>query len=593
VETGQLKASFKGHTDAISSVAFSPDDKTLLSGSADGTARLWDVVTGQELLTLKGHKSTVSLVAFAPDGKRLATASGPEVKLWFAATEAEATAFRTEVDRDDPDSPPAQTDAANRLWEIGRHAEAEQGYRKALARLEKLAAASPTVAAYRDDMVHAWFNLSLLLASTGRPQDAEHAAQQAFEQWQNLPADFLRRLPSDWQVLASRRRAAGAAREAEDISSQTLILYEKLSEASPKDPRYRDMLAWVHKDRGVHYAARNQSDKALADYIAASELEPTNPVLWHNRAISHARLSQLDEAIHAYGKVIELKPLDPQAWFQRGEVHYRLKHHAEAFADFSKCLELKAEHVGALHLRGHCHEAMGRWAESVADHTRAIELAPQDPQLRICRGSAHAQLEEWQKAAEDFEHATTLWPPNPGAGYNLALLELRRGDRAGYGKVCSNMLERERLANADAAYWTAWTCVLAPDAVADWAKPLRIAEEACADHGKSYDLSTNLGAVLYRAGRFKEAAQRLAEAEAAFPQSPTPRGSIVYNWLFQAMAQRQLGNTAEAASWFKKAVQEIDEPKTAQDPATIRWNRRLSLQLLRHEAEELLAKKSQ
>jgi tetratricopeptide (TPR) repeat protein len=236
---------------------------------------------------------------------------------------------------------------------------------------------------------------------------------------------------------------------------------------------------------------------------------------------------------------------------------------------------------------------MGRWKESVADHTRAIELAPQSPQLHICRGSAYAELEEWQKAAEAFEHVTTTWPDFPAAWYNLALLELRRGDRAGYGKVCSNMLERERLANADAAYWTAWTCVLAPDAVADWAKPLRIAEKAYADQASNFDLITNLGAVLYRAGRFKEAAQRLAEAEAAFPQSPTPRGSIAYNWLFQAMVQCQLGNTEEAASWFKKAVQEIDEPKTAQDPATIRWNRRLSLQLLRHEAEELLAKKSQ
>ena len=76
VETGQLKVSFKGHTDAIRSVAFSPDDKTLLSGSADRTARLWDVVTGQELLTLKGHKFPVTPGGVRPgrqaagDGKR-------------------------------------------------------------------------------------------------------------------------------------------------------------------------------------------------------------------------------------------------------------------------------------------------------------------------------------------------------------------------------------------------------------------------------------------------------------------------------------------------------------------------------------------
>src|SRR5262249_19236542 len=132
VETGRLKMSFKGHTNGIRSVAFSPDDKSLLSGSSDMTARLWDVATGQELLTSKGHKLPVHLVAFAPDGKRLATASNNVVTLWLAATEPEATAVRMELDSDDPDGPQAQNDVASRLWQIGRHAAAEQAYRSAL-----------------------------------------------------------------------------------------------------------------------------------------------------------------------------------------------------------------------------------------------------------------------------------------------------------------------------------------------------------------------------------------------------------------------------------------------------------------------------
>ena len=58
-------------------VAFSPNGKTLVSGSFDRTVRLWDAATGETCATLKGHEGIVYAVAFSPDGKTLASkASG-------------------------------------------------------------------------------------------------------------------------------------------------------------------------------------------------------------------------------------------------------------------------------------------------------------------------------------------------------------------------------------------------------------------------------------------------------------------------------------------------------------------------------------
>jgi WD40 repeat protein len=76
----------KGHTEAVQSVAFSPDGKRLASGSNDKTVKVWDTATGQEALTLKGHTNRVSSVAFSRDGKRLASAGDWTVKVWDAAT---------------------------------------------------------------------------------------------------------------------------------------------------------------------------------------------------------------------------------------------------------------------------------------------------------------------------------------------------------------------------------------------------------------------------------------------------------------------------------------------------------------------------
>jgi WD40 repeat protein len=83
-----------GHSDFVVSLAFSPDGKTLVSGSRDNTIKLWDVATGQELRALKGHPARVNSVAFSPDGKTLLSggalgsgeAGGGQLMLWDVAT---------------------------------------------------------------------------------------------------------------------------------------------------------------------------------------------------------------------------------------------------------------------------------------------------------------------------------------------------------------------------------------------------------------------------------------------------------------------------------------------------------------------------
>ena len=176
--------------------------------------------------------------------------------------------------------------------------------------------------------------------------------------------------------------------------------------------------------------------------------------------------------------------------------------HDKAIADCSRAIELKPDHATAWHLRALAQEGMRRWKESLTDHSRAIDLAAENPQWHIGRGRVYAQLEDWQKAAAAFEHATTLKPDSPLAWYNLALAELQRGDRASYRKVCSRMLENfGQSASADAAFWTAWTCVLAPDALADLTKPVALAARANADDRKQCDMMNIQGAVFtVRAG---------------------------------------------------------------------------------------------
>src|SRR5262249_53095481 len=66
---------FLGQTDAVTKVAFSPNDKWILTGSADNTARLFNAQTGQQVQLFSGHTDQVTNIAFSPDGKSILTSS--------------------------------------------------------------------------------------------------------------------------------------------------------------------------------------------------------------------------------------------------------------------------------------------------------------------------------------------------------------------------------------------------------------------------------------------------------------------------------------------------------------------------------------
>ncbi|CAL9471349.1 nSTAND1 domain-containing NTPase [Streptomyces sp. enrichment culture] len=121
------------HTDNVNAVAYRADSRTLVTGSNDHTARLWDITDPHRprpLATLTGHTEKVSHAAFSPDGRTLATAGWDDTaRLWSVARpdRSRAAAVLRGHDGDvnavafGPDGTAlatAGTDGTVRLWDV-------------------------------------------------------------------------------------------------------------------------------------------------------------------------------------------------------------------------------------------------------------------------------------------------------------------------------------------------------------------------------------------------------------------------------------------------------------------------------------------
>jgi WD40 repeat protein len=85
--TGETKTTLKGHTSRVSAVVVTPDGRYVVSRSWDNTLRVWDLATGQTKTTLQGHTSRVWAVAVTPDGRHVVSGSADNtLRIWDLAT---------------------------------------------------------------------------------------------------------------------------------------------------------------------------------------------------------------------------------------------------------------------------------------------------------------------------------------------------------------------------------------------------------------------------------------------------------------------------------------------------------------------------
>ena len=98
--------------------------------------------------------------------------------------------------------------------------------------------------------------------------------------------------------------------------------------------------ATAYLNRANIYARRGRYDRALADYQAASNLDPANPLIPYNLGNAQLDAAQHTPAEQAFTRAIALDASFALAYFNRGIARGRLGNAAGADEDFRQAIEL-------------------------------------------------------------------------------------------------------------------------------------------------------------------------------------------------------------------------------------------------------------
>lgn len=323
----------------------------------------------------------------------------------------------------------------------------------------------------------------------------------------------------------------------------------------------------------------------------STALVPPRPDdVWHDaRAADAEQDGDADGAGWHLDRQAKLRPDDWTIPARRGRVPAAAGRPAEADAAYAAALRLaKSPQALADWLRPAVedNEAAGRPEAALWNLDRAVAQTPADWTLYALRAGLadptravvefdeavrrggdlgqvvraavrSAEAGEWMRSAALFNGLARNPAISTQGRYVQAVANLKAGDAAGYRAACGGIADRlppvgpklsaEEANNAASAF------TLGPGATDDWAKPLAWIDHALArldaaekaNPGKKdalrrdrHTILNTRGAVLYRAGRFEEAAKVLREGMRFHPD-----GGEFHDWLFLALAEYRLGRT--------------------------------------------------
>jgi WD40 repeat protein/Flp pilus assembly protein TadD len=386
---------------------------------------------------------------------------------------------------------------------------------------------------------------------------------------------------------------------------------------------YLDVLAFhedgtIHNNLAVAYRSLGDYEQSVAHYSKAISRSPAVALYYRNRGNAYFDYGVYHLAAADYSKCLDIGGADARVYDGRGFALQRQGDRQKALDDYTTALRMdsslavaKIHRANLLLKKGGKQEAERLLREVVSTEERLTRNEPtvvsHEQELAFARESLAAMLQATGRLAEAAQvcryaldgrrRVAEEKPEDPLSQRRLGLCCEKVGAilfEANERKSAKEHYEEgvgtlegvaKRFARlADCQNSVAWLLVACPLAeVRDPPRAVEYASKAVKLAPGVGNFYNTLGVAMYRNGKWKEAIEALNESvqlTSDSRQSPefTPDAQIV-NWLFLAMAHKQLGDLVSARRSYDKAVQALDK-----DKVVIELDRRL----FRQEAAALL-----
>ena len=557
------------HATGITTAAFSPDERLLLTGSTDDDARLWSIADGGvapgEVLREQGsehtHTADLTRVLFSPDGRRALTASKDQTAI---------------------------------LWDV------TNGRR--IAVLRHSAYVSDVKFSGRGD---------LILTSSGEPKLRAWSADTGELLARFTPAGEVFEIgfaPDDNSVFAIGQNFARRSGQAETGTGDQSASGPRLREVRPLTWSFAPLQGdLAHAgERGVLLAARQIEEKSLEKavteelpeiwrlegpgYQALFDREP-DPTQYHRAAARECETTkQWSAAAWHLTKLLELTQDDASRaslLLRRAEAYAAADNWADSLP---RCIADRKTVIALGHNSASDYRALAeacidygnasgkpeQWDLAIEALREGVELNPADSRNFILLGEAFAGKRDFAQAEEAFQQALALG--SPAAPARLAFISWIMGDEQGrkrYRDLCLALNDPSKKSRKAMSLSLLWPSVITNAFEKDdqdrafREELVRLARELSDEAPSNFFRRNTLGAALYRAGRYEEAIKELEAARAAnlaervdtlsqyydrlirIPISRTPEGRA-QDWAFLAMANARLNRRSEAWDWMRK-----------------------------------------